>query len=92
MEARRLLTTAAVLDAPITQFYLGVVSGKLEGEAAACAYYERALEKMPLLHAARNNLVRALMQRGGATDRMQALTHARRAAQMQGRMHKICCV
>ena len=82
-EARALLQTCADEDAPVTQFYLGVVTGQLESEAAACAYYERALKKLPLLHAARNNLIRGLMRRGSKEDMRQALEHARLAAGLQ---------
>lgn len=55
----------------------------LEGEAAACAHYERALELMPQLHGARNNLIRGLMKRGSTRDLENALEHARLAVRMQ---------
>ena len=65
------------------QFYMGVATGQLEGEAAACAYYERALKQLPLLHAARNNLIRGLMKRGSPQDLKQALEHAKLSAGLQ---------
>ena len=82
-EARGLLLSSADADAPITQFYLGVITGAIEGEPAACAHYERALKQLPLLHAARNNLIRGLMKRGSPADRSSALEHARLSAGLQ---------
>ena len=82
-QARTLLRTAAEEDAPITQFYTGVATGIVDGEAHACAHYERALKQLPLLHAARNNLIRGLMKRGSAQDRKQALEHAELSAGLQ---------
>ena len=82
-EARALLTASAEVDAPITQFYLGVSIGVLEGEGAACDYYERALKQLPLLHIARNNLIRALMARGSTHDLKRALEHANLSAGLQ---------
>ncbi|KOO24087.1 peptide-aspartate beta-dioxygenase [Chrysochromulina tobinii] len=82
-EARALLQELAEEDAPITLFYLGVATGQLEGEAAACGHYERALKQLPLLHAARNNLIRGLMRRGKPADLKQALEHAKLAAGLQ---------
>ena len=82
-EARALLKELAEEDAPITLFYLGVATGQLEGEAAACGHYERALKQLPLLHAARNNLIRGLMRRGQPADLKQALEHAKLAAGLQ---------
>ena len=76
-EAKTLLQMSAEPDQPITQFYMGVTIGQLEGEAAACDYYARALKQLPLLHAARNNLIRGLMKRGGDQDWKQALEHVR---------------
>jgi aspartate beta-hydroxylase len=75
--------TSAHTDAAVTQFYLGVATGTIEGEVAACEYYERALQQLPLLHAARNNLIRGLMRRGGANDLKQALEHAELSAGFQ---------
>ena len=83
LEARTLLSTAAETDAPITQFYLGVAVGVAEGEAAACDYYERALKQLPLLHNARNNLIRGLMRRGTPESQKQALEHANLSAGLQ---------
>ena len=82
-QAQRLLKTVAEEDAPITQFYLGVATGIIDGEAAACDHYERALKQLPLLHAARNNLIRGLMRRGSAKDRTKALEHANLSAGLQ---------
>jgi hypothetical protein len=82
-QARQLLKTRAEEDAPITQFYLGVASGILDGEASACGHYERALKQLPLLHAARNNLIRGLMKRGTPADHKQALDHAQLSAGLQ---------
>ena len=63
-EARALLAAHAEQGSPITQFYLGVATGQLEGEAAACGLYERCLRQLPMMHAARNNLIRGYVQRG----------------------------
>ena len=82
LEAKSLLSSADV-DAPITQFYLGVAVGVAEGEAAACDYYERALKQLPLLHNARNNLIRGLMRRGTEEAERQALEHANLSAGLQ---------
>ena len=82
-KARKLLLQLARVDAPITQFYLGVIAGQLEGEAASCDHYERALQQLPLLHVARNNLIRGLMRRGAPRDREKALEHARLSARLQ---------
>lgn len=128
--------TCAEADAPITQFYLGVATGQLEGEAAAWSaaraargtrsaaagrgrrpgpaaaadataaarpsspstalssaagggrargsdFYERALKQLPLLHNARNNLIRGLMRRGSPQDLKQAIEHANLSAGLQ---------
>ena len=82
-QTRALLIAYADEDAPITQFYLGVVAGQLDGEAAACEHYERTLKQLPLLHAARNNLIRGLMKRGSPLDLRQALEHAKLSAGLQ---------
>ena len=76
-EARMLLETCAESEQPITQFYLGVAVGALDGEAAACDYYERALKQLPLLHNARNNLIRGLMRRGSPQDLKSAIEHSK---------------
>ncbi len=82
-EARELLSARARPDAAITHFYHGVCAGALEGEAAAVDHYERALRQLPHMHAARNNLIRGLMLRGGPHDHAHALDHARLAVQHQ---------
>ena len=82
-EARMLLETCAESEQPITQFYLGVAVGALDGEAAACDYYERALKQLPLLHNARNNLIRGLMRRGSPQDLKSAIEHANLSAGLQ---------
>lgn len=82
-EARRLLELCAEREAPITQFYLGVVVGQLEGEPAACPYYEAALKQLPLLHAARNNLIRGLIKRGAPADLRAAIELAELSAGLQ---------
>jgi len=80
---RTLLAMSADEDAPITQFYLGVAVGQMVGEADACTHYEKALKQLPLLHAARNNLIRGLMKRGSEQDLKQALEHAKLSAGLQ---------
>lgn len=80
---RTLLAMSADEDAPITQFYMGVAVGQMEGEANACTHYEKALKQLPLLHAARNNLIRGLMKRGSEQDLKQALEHAKLSAGLQ---------
>lgn len=82
-EARALLLMSAEEEAPISQFFLGCCTGVLEGEAAAIGHYERALQQLPLLHSARNNLIRGLMKRGSAADRKSALEHAKLSAGLQ---------
>ena len=82
-QARHLLRAHADEDAPITQFYIGVACGFLDGEASTCAHYEKALAQLPLLHAARNNLIRGLMKRGSPQDKARALEQARLSAQLQ---------
>ena len=62
-EARMLLETCAESEQPITQFYLGVAVGALDGEAAACDYYERALKQLPLLRVHRRRLGAARRQK-----------------------------
>ena len=52
-------------------------------QAAACDYYERALKQLPLMHAARNNLIRGLMKRGSPADLKAAIDHARLSAELQ---------
>ena len=82
-EARELLSARARPDAAITQFYHGVCAGELDGEAAAVPHYERALRQLPHMHAARNNLIRGLMLRGGPHDDANALEHAQVAVKLQ---------
>ena len=82
-EARALLNQKANSAAAVTQFYLGVATGALEGEASACEHYERALEEQPMLHAARINLIRGLMRREGPNDQQRCLEHAERAVELQ---------
>ena len=82
-EARTLLRMCAVEQSPVTQFFLGVATGMLDGEAAACEFYERALKQQPLLHPARKNLIRSLMKRGRADDARQAKEQAELSVGLQ---------
>lgn len=63
--------------------FAGCIAGQLESEAAAVPHYERALQQLPLLHAARNNLIRGLMRRGAQADLKSALEHAKLSAGLQ---------
>ena len=82
-EARALLCVGADEAAPITQFYLGIAVGGIDGEAASCEHYERALAVLPTLHSARNNLIRGLLKRATAASFAAALAHAEASAELQ---------
>lgn len=82
-EARALLLAHAVQTSPVTQFFRGVCVGQLEGEDKACALYESCLQQSPLLHAARTNLIRGLLQRRTAEAASRACEHAQLAARLQ---------
>ena len=82
-EARTLLLTCGERGAPLTEFYLGVCVSQLEGEAAACEHYEACLRQLPGMHAARNNLIRALLQRRTPAALTRAAEHAELAARLQ---------
>jgi hypothetical protein len=56
---------------------------QLEGEAAACEHYEACLRQLPGMHAARNNLIRALLQRRTPAALTRAAGHAELAARLQ---------
>ncbi len=51
----------------------------------ACELYERCLQQQPLLHAARTNLIRGLLQRGTAEATARACEHAQASAALQPR-------
>jgi hypothetical protein len=82
-EARALLLAHAETSAPLTQFYLAVCVSQLEGEAAACELYEACLLQRPAIHAARNNLIRGLLQRRTPAAFARAAEHAEMAARLQ---------
>ena len=82
-EARALLCVGADEGAPITQFYLGIAVGGIDGEAASCEHYERALAVLPTLHSARNNLIRGLLKRATPASFAAALAHAEASAELQ---------
>ena len=82
-EARALLCVGADEAAPITQFYLGIAVGGIDGEAASCEHYERALAVLPTLHSARNNLIRGLLKRATPASFAAALAHAEASAELQ---------
>lgn len=82
-EARTLLLSRGECGAPLTEFYLGVCVSQLEGEAAACEHYEACLRQRPGMHAARNNLIRALLQRRTPAALTRAAEHAELAAKLQ---------
>ena len=82
-EARALLCVGADEAAPITQFYLGIAVGGIDGEAASCDHYERALAVLPTLHSARNNLIRGLLKRATPESFAAALAHAEASAELQ---------
>ena len=59
---------------------------QLEGEAAACEHYEACLLQRPGMHAARNNLIRGLLQRRTPAALARAAEHAELAARLQPEM------
>jgi len=82
-EARELLRTRGDLRHGVSQFFLGVCTGMVDGEAFAVDAYEAAIVAMPGLAEAHINLVRALLVRSRPGDHDRALTLAKLSAASQ---------
>ena len=82
-QARHLPRAHADEDAPITQFYLGVACGFLDGEASTCAHYEKALEAASTAACRSQQSDPRPDERGSPQDKARALEQARLSAQLQ---------